>query len=136
MIRPRNAYVFMAQAPLPIHPISYCLLLKKPHSFICQTPKLLKWSVALDKVVRPVNKGQECIKHPNPLTCNGYPGFVIAKVHSFKVKRLVPRLSPVSLSTCAFRCICDCCSFLDMNTTFLYLYLSLLLSHFFDLFKL
>lgn len=90
------------------------LLLKKPPSFIClacQTPKLLKWSVVLDKVVCAVNKGQECIKRPNPFACNGYPGFVIAKVHSFKVKKLVPRLSLVSLSTSTFRCICDCCSF-------------------------
>lgn len=65
----------------------------------------------MDKVVCAMNKGQECIKRPNPFACNGYPGFVIAKVHSFKVKRLVPRLSLVSLSTGTFRCICDCCSF-------------------------
>lgn len=77
----------------------------------------------MDKVVGAVNKGQECIKRPNPFACNGYPGFVIAKVHSFKVKRLVPRLSLVSLSTRTFKCICDCCSFLDATATFLRLYL-------------
>lgn len=89
-----------------MHTILLLSALKEPPPFIClacQTLKLLKWSVVLDKVVCAVNKGQECIKRPNPFACNGYPGFVIAKVHSFKVKRLVPRLSLVSLSTGTFR---------------------------------
>lgn len=78
-----------------------------------------------------MNKGQECIKRPNPFACNGYPGFVIAKVHSFKVKRLVPRLSLVSLSTSTFRCIRDCCIFLDTTTTFyVYIYLRFLATFF------
>lgn len=85
--------------PTNAHYTSALYFKRKPLSFIClacQTPKLLKWSVVLDKVVCAVNKGQECIKRPNPFACNGYPGFVIAKVHSFKLKRLV---SPESCFT-------------------------------------
>lgn len=98
-----------------MHAILLLSALKEParlsYAWPAKPPKLLKWSVVLDKVVCAVNKGQECIKRPNPLACNGYPGFVIAKVPSFKVKRLVPRPCLVSLCTATFRCICDCCSF-------------------------
>lgn len=106
--------------------VYFCFLLEKNTlSFTCsacQTTKLLRWSAILDKVVCAVNKGQGCIKHLNPFACGGLPGFLIAKVHSFKVKRLVSPLSLVLLSTGTFGCIYYCYRFLNSVTLLLSLW--------------